>query len=123
MRVYENLLAFSPSVSPEDRKVHEKELEKIIDKHSGKILNKNELGQKYLGYEVKKHREAYLVVWDVQMDPSRAMEYRRALQLYPNIIKYMVTHKLPKKPAPPRKPRKIKPESETESRGPSVTRI
>lgn len=122
MRVYENLLVFSPSVSPEDRKVNEKELEKIIEKFSGKILNKNELGQKYLGYEVKKHREAFLAVWDIQMDPSRAAEYRRALQLYPNVIKYMVTLKLPKKPNPPRKPRKVRPESETESRSPSVAK-
>lgn len=124
MRVYENLLAFSPSKTPEDRKGHEKELEKLIEKHSGKVLQKTEIGQRPLGYQVQKHREAYLVLWEVQMDPASATDYRRALQLYPNLLKFMVTQKVErKKPAKPRKAPRRRPESETETRSHTAGKV
>lgn len=114
MRLYENLLAFSPSVTPENRKEFEKELEKIIEKNSGKVIQKTEMGQKPLGYTIQKHREAFWALWEVQMDPTKAQEYRKALEVYPNLLKFMVTVKpRVKKAKPVRKPRK-RPEAETE---------
>ena len=107
MRLYEGLFAFQTNVAPEDRKAHEKGLESLIEKSGGKILEKTEMGKRSFGYEVKKFRDGHFVFVQFQLEPLKANELQKALQLSPDVLKFMITQK-PAAPKPSKKPARIK---------------
>lgn len=87
MRLYEGVFIFSPDSGPDARKEELQELDNLVKKFNGIIAEKNDWGRKTLGYEIKKSREAYIVVLAFQMDPALVVEFKRSVQLESRILK------------------------------------
>lgn len=110
MKAYEGLFVFPPDSTPDVRKNQLKNLDDLIAKFKGQVTQKMEWGKKLMGYPLQKHAEGYVMVYDFQMDPSQAVEFRKGVDLLEDLIKYMITVKVQekvkaeKKPAAPKAP-------------------
>ena len=93
MKSYEGLFIFPPESTPDVRKNQLKNLDELIAKFKGQIQQKKDWGKKPLGYIIRKFQEGYFLVYDFQMDPSQATEFRKGLELQEDLIKFMVTLK------------------------------
>ncbi|HNX68167.1 MAG TPA: 30S ribosomal protein S6 [Candidatus Omnitrophota bacterium] len=91
MRKYEGLFVFPTEATGEGRRDPIAEVTKWIEKFQGKILQKNDLGKKILGHMVGKYREGRMFVFEYEMDPSRAQEFRKELELQEGLLKYMIS--------------------------------
>lgn len=110
MKNYDVLLIFPPDETPDQRQANLKTIEDLVKKFSGTVTQKIELGKKVLGYSLRKFREGYVWAIELQVHPSKIQEVRNALQLQENLLKFMITIKVPVKikvsahPAPAAKP-------------------
>ena len=101
MKSYEGLFIYPPDAAAEVRKTQDKSLEDLVKKFEGKILQKMEWGRKPLGYPLKKFREGYFVVLEFQLPPLKMNEFRKALELQTDFLKFMLTIKQAKAPLKP----------------------
>ncbi len=106
MKTYEGFFVLPPDATADVRKTQMNVLETTIQKFGGKISQRHELGRKPLGYLLKKFREGYHVVIDFDMEPTQQQELRKTWELQEDLLKYMVTVKIPKPelPAPGKTP-------------------
>ena len=103
MKGYELLCIFPPEAAPDVQKTQGSNLEALVKKFNGTVSEKLELGRKSLGYPIKKFREGNLMLFHFQMDSLKTTEFRKALELEENLLKYMLTirnQKSETKPAP-----------------------
>ncbi len=91
MKKYEGLFIFPPEASGESPKDPTTEVTKWIEKFQGKVLQKTDLGKKTIGHPIKKHKEGKFIVVNFEMDPARAQEFRKELELQETLLKYMIT--------------------------------
>ena len=120
MKSYEGFFVFPPESTPEVRKQQLKNLDDLIAKHKGQVAQKTEWGKKPLGYIIKKHQEGYGMIYDFQMDPAQATEFRKGLELQEDLIKFMVTVKVVAKAEKVSKPSAPKPAVKTPSAVPTA---
>ena len=93
MKSYEGIFVFPPVVDAEQKKAQVSQLENLVTKAGGKITQTVEWGKKSLGYAVKKFREGNFIVVDFEMNPAKVGEFRKSVQLLPEVIKFMLTVK------------------------------
>lgn len=93
MKSYEGVFIFPPEASAEARKMQFKNLEDLIAKYQGQMVQKMEWGKRALGYSLKKFQEGFLLIVDFQMDPAKTTEFRKNLQLQEDLLKFMITLK------------------------------
>ncbi len=93
MRKYEGVFIFPPDSTADARRKQEKDLEDILSKFEGAVLNKTEVGKKTLGYAVRKSRDGFVFIYDFQMNPGKLTDCRKALDLFDDLMKYMITVK------------------------------
>ncbi len=98
MKSYDGIFIFPPESAPEARKRQLKGVEDLFQKYQAQILEKVEWGKRPLGYAVRKMKEGYFILWSFQMETSKVAEFRHALNLQEELLKFMLTVK-PVKPA------------------------
>ena len=94
MKLYEGFFILPPDATGDVQKTQINNLETTIQKFSGKVAQRHELGRRPLGYTLKKFREGYHVVLDFEMDPPTVQELRKNLELQDGLLKYMITVKV-----------------------------
>ena len=120
-RLYDGLIILPPEATPEVRKTQVKNLEDLVQKCNGTILQKVEEGRKPLGYPIRKHAEGYFLVFHFEMETGKVSEFKNALELHEDILTFMVTvqvlrkdkKNVPKLPSHGSKP--VHPPQETKS--------
>ncbi|MEI7751574.1 MAG: 30S ribosomal protein S6 [Candidatus Omnitrophota bacterium] len=100
MKKYEGLFIFPPEITGESHKDPAAEVVKWIEKFEGKVIQKTDLGKKSLGHMIRKYKDGRTFVFEFEMDPSRAQDFRKELELQENLLRYMVSV-LVRKPALP----------------------
>ncbi len=98
MKSYEGVFIFPPEAAGDTRKAQLKNLDELIGKFQGSVVQKNEWGKRPLGYPIRKFREGYFVVAEFGMPTSQTTEFRKTLELQEDILKYMITVKKESKP-------------------------
>lgn len=93
MKSYEGLFILPPDAAPDAHRQQVKNLDELILKHKGQIQQKTDGGKKTLGYAIQKHSEGHVLVYDFQMDPAQATDFRKALQLQEGLLTFMITVK------------------------------
>ena len=93
MKLYEGFFVFSPDATQDARKVQLTGVESLIQKAGGKIIQRYELGRRPLGYMIRKHRDGFIFCVDFEMNPAEQEGFRRAIDLFEEVIKYMITCK------------------------------
>lgn len=96
MKAYEGLFFLPPDATADGRKNQLKNIESLITKYKGKVLQITEWGKRPVGYNIKKNHEAHGVVIDFQLDSLKVAELRGILLLQEDILKFMITAKNPK---------------------------
>ena len=91
MNSYEGVFIFPPDAAPDARKAQFKSLDDLFLKVGAEIIQKTEWGKKTLGYTIKKFNEGHYLIVDYKMDPAKAEEFRKTIELQDSIIKYMIT--------------------------------
>ena len=72
--------------------------EEILGKHDGKILGRNDLGKRQLGYAIKKSKEGFVTSFEFELPPENVEKLNRTLQLSDQVSKFMITVKTVVKP-------------------------
>ena len=93
MRNYEGLFILPPEQAPETQKAQVKQLEDLIKKFNGNVTQKAEWGRRPLGYPLKKFKDGFFLLFDFEMDPAKATEFRKALQLQEGVLKFTIVLK------------------------------
>ena len=107
MKKYEILLMLPIHTGAELQQADTSAFETALTKQGGKILHRTDMGRRFLGYIVKKTKEAQIVSFDFELSPDKINELRRALLLEEGILKFTLIVK-PKIGFPaPEKPRVV----------------
>lgn len=93
MKTYEALVIFPFQTGIEGHESQKNTFEELIKKHDGKVLNRNEIGRRPLGYPIKKSREGYFVSFAFELSPDKVEAFRRSLQLTEEILKFTIVIK------------------------------
>lgn len=65
-------------------------IKKIIESHSGKILEEESWGKKTLAYPIKKLRTANYYSWKLEIDAKNISELRKKLNFNEKLIRYLL---------------------------------
>jgi small subunit ribosomal protein S6 len=93
MKSYEGVFIFPPDSAPDARKSQFKNLDDLFAKYQVEVLQKMEWGKRQLGYHIRKHSEGHFLIIDFKMDPAKTVEFRKSLELFEDVIKFMITVK------------------------------
>ena len=91
MRSYEALVIFPAQTPGESIQDGKNVFEDTVKKHEGKVVTRNELGRRLLGYTVKKQKEGNFVSFVFELAPEKTDAFKRALQLSDEILKFTIT--------------------------------
>lgn len=68
----------------------QKDLRELIFSLSGKIIEEKAYGLKRLAYEIKKHKQANLFEWTIQLDLDKISEFKKKLGFKEKVIRYLM---------------------------------
>lgn len=121
MKTYDTLVIFPPQFAGDQLEQAKNVVQETVKKHNGKVTNVNDYGRKFLGYAVKKSKEACLVSFEFEMPPADINAFSRSLQLIEDVSKFMVTQKpkIRQKRQRRRKARPVRPQSTAATSAPT----
>ena len=93
MRAYEGVFVFPPEATTDGRKAQFKNMDDLMARFGAEITQKVEWGRRPFGYPVHKFTEGHFLIVDYKMDPAKATEFRKALELQEELLKYVITVK------------------------------
>ena len=88
MNNYELMLILKPSLPENVRKGVQERIESIITKSSGKIVNTDIWGKKYLSYPIKKHVEGYYILFQINALSEQIKLVSDTVKLIPDVLRY-----------------------------------
>lgn len=65
-------------------------IKKLIESHSGKVLEEQLWGKKTLAYPIKKLRSANFYSWKFEIDEKNVTELRKKLNFNEKLIRYLL---------------------------------
>ncbi len=89
MNKYESVIIINPNLEGEATKAVVTKISDLIN-NGGKVVSVEELGNKKLAYEIKKHKEGYYVVFKFEAKPDSITELERVYRITDEIIKFIV---------------------------------
>ena len=93
MRVYENILIFSPSIDEEEIEKEIKDIEIILKQHKGEIISVDKWGKKKLAYPIKKNDTGYYLLMNLKLETKILPELELKYKLNQNIMRYNIVQK------------------------------
>ena len=89
MNKYETVILISNQITEEQRKNIITKITSLISKN-GTITSKEELGEKKLAYEVRKHTHAFYYIINFESEASFIYELERNYRIIDEILKFIV---------------------------------
>lgn len=71
-----------------EKKEREK-IEGLVSSLKGKILEKEEWGEKTLAYPIKKEKTAFFFVWQISLERKKLTELKKKLNFNEKILRYL----------------------------------
>lgn len=93
MKKYETVFLISPNLSEEDTEALIHQMEEIVTKKKGKMINKEEWGKRKMAYPIKKFEEAFYVLFHYESAPDIPSELERRFKQTETIIRYLTVRK------------------------------
>lgn len=91
MRNYELLVILQPDLDEASIEDANNKIEGWINEAGGKIEKTDKWGKRQLAYEIRKLREGYYVLYQVNMPPTFTTELERNLRFLEPVMRHMVT--------------------------------
>jgi len=101
MENYEGLFIIDPDLSADISKQTIDAITDIIVKQEGVISETSEWGRRKLSYLIQKKREGVYVLFTFSIKPETIARLHSLLRLNDQILKYLITRKVPVRQAPP----------------------
>ncbi len=95
---YDVLVILKPIVDVDTSDTAVKAVESAVETLKGKIVKHEKLGRKRLAYEIKKFKDAFLSTMIVEMDAEAIEPFKRACHLNEDVLRLMVTRRIPNQP-------------------------
>ncbi len=92
MNKYESIIIVNPEIAEEGLKTLETKFTGLINEN-GKVESVENLGNKKLAYEIKKHKEGTYLVFNFEANPSFISELERIYRITDEVIKFIVVRK------------------------------
>ena len=91
MRKYEFMFIVRPSIEEAEVKKVAKIFEDELKKDNAKLLDKKEMGQKELAYEIDKHKTGYYFLMQFETASKEVLdEVDRLARINENVIRHMI---------------------------------
>ena len=92
MKKYEIMFIVKPTISEEEIKNVVTNFENILTSNGAKILDKQDMGQKELAYEIKKMKSGYYYLFTLEANDDKAIkEFDRLALINGDIIRHLIT--------------------------------
>lgn len=93
MRHYETVFLVSPNLSEEDTEALIKQMEDVVAKKKGKLIDKDEWGKRRLAYPIQKFEEAFYVLFHYEGTSEIPDELERRFKQSDTILRYLTVKK------------------------------
>ncbi len=91
MKKYEFMFIIRPNIEEAEIKKIVNSLEDFVKKEPSKLLEKKDLGQRELAYEIEKHKTGYYFLMQFETDSKEVIdELDRLSRINENIIRHMI---------------------------------
>ncbi len=98
LRDYEAVLIASPELNEEAVSTLRTQLNEVVSRHQGKLLESVVLGKRKLSYPLGRWSEGLYLQLRLQLPPSEVAALEKAVKMMEGNVRFMVTH--PSSPAP-----------------------
>ena len=87
---YELMLLVKPLTNEDIKDKVLSKIEKQVKDLKGKIEVKESIGKRLLAYEIKKFKEGYYILANVELNPDDLSQFRRALSLQNEVLRFLL---------------------------------
>lgn len=92
MRNYEIMFIVRPTLTEEEIKKVAKNFENVLTTNGANVTNVKEMGQRELAYEIKKFKNGYYYVFNLEANDDKAIkEFDRLAGISSDIIRHLIT--------------------------------
>lgn len=92
MRKYEIMFIVKPTLSEEETKKTIENFGKILTDNDAKIVDKKDMGQRELAYEIKNFKSGYYFVYEIEANDDKAIkEFDRLSFISNDIVRHLIT--------------------------------
>ncbi len=93
MRHYETVFLISPNLSEEETESLVQQMEEVVAKKKGKLINKDEWGKRKLAYPIQKFEEAFYVLFHYEGKSEIPDELERRFKQSDTVLRYLTVKK------------------------------
>ncbi|HDN81077.1 MAG: 30S ribosomal protein S6 [Chloroflexi bacterium] len=90
MREYEMTFIITPDLEQEQIDATIEEVQKLVVSQGGQVSKTDVWGRRRLAYPIRKKREGYYVVMQMQLPPEALKELDHSLKLNESILRYLI---------------------------------
>ena len=91
MKKYELLCVTKTNLDMEGIEQVIQNIETSIKNLGGNVLNLDKLGRKKLGYEVKKFRDGFYTVLNIELPTDKVVDLKKYLKINEDILRVLIT--------------------------------
>ena len=91
MNKYEIMFIVKPTLDEASIKKAFEEMKKVLTSNKAKVLEEQEMGQRDLAYEIKKHKTGYYFLLTVEAPNEAINEFNRLSNINENVIRHLIT--------------------------------
>jgi len=92
MKNYEIMFIVRPTLSEEEIKTVANNFAKVITDNGSKLVEKKDMGQRELAYEIKKFKTGYYFVFETESEDDKAIkEFDRLALISGDVIRHLIT--------------------------------
>lgn len=94
MKKYEIMMIIRPTLGEEEVKKVAIDFEKILTSNDAKVIDKKDLGQKELAYEIKDFKTGFYYLFNVETKNEKAVkEFDRLALINKDVVRHLITRK------------------------------
>ena len=92
MKNYEIMFIVRPTLSEDEIKKVIENFGKVLTDNGAKIVDKKDMGQRELAYEIKKFKSGYYYIYEVEANDDKAInEFDRLALISNDIVRHLIT--------------------------------
>ena len=92
MNKYESIIIINPNCTDEALKALEEKVIGLINEN-GNVESVENMGKKKLAYQIKKHSEAFYMLFNFEAKPESIAELERNYRIMDDVLKFIVVRK------------------------------
>lgn len=96
MNQYEGIFIINPTLDTQTIRKTVADVQDILTREGGQIVNVEEWGRRKLAYEVKKHSDGYYILVNFDLPGVKVSRVKELVILNEQIIRHMIVRRVPR---------------------------